>query len=135
MKPILFACLAAPMLAPYAAAQQINQDIQTTITAQLEAFVARDVGTAFEFASPMIQGMFGSSGNFGTMVERGYPMVWNNTDVRYGEQRDVGGMVVQRVFLRDTAGTLHALEYAMIPGPDGWLINGVTFVPLPDIGA
>lgn len=109
--------------------------IEQTITAQLQAFTARDVAQAFTFASPMIQGMFGTSDTFGTMVERGYPMVWNNADVQFGDTQQVGDMVLQRVYIRDTTGTLHALEYAMINGPDGWRINGVQLLPSPEVGA
>ena len=135
MTRLLFAVLAALALATATPAQEAETGVQDTITSQLEAFTERDVVTAFTFASPMIQGMFGTPENFGMMVERGYPMVWNNDDVRFGEQREMRGMLLQRVYLRDTNGTLHALEYAMIPGPQGWLINGVTLVPLPDVGA
>ena len=39
-----------------------------------------------------------------------------------------------KCIIRDATGTLHALEYAMIQGPDGWLINGVTLLPPPDLG-
>ena len=126
---------AVAFFASAANAQETDDGVHDTITAQLQAFTERDVTTAFTFASPMIKGLFGTAENFGMMVERGYPMVWDNADVRFGEQRELRGVLLQRVYLRDATGTLHALEYAMIPGPDGWLINGVTIVPLPDIGA
>lgn len=108
--------------------------IETTITSQLEAFTSRDVSEAFTFASPMIQGMFGTPQNFGIMVERGYPMVWNNEEVRFGDQQDLGDIILQRVYIRDTSGTLHALEYAMVELPGGWRINGVQLLPSPDLG-
>ena len=53
-----------------------NPGIEDTIRGQMDAFLERDVAQAFTFASPNIQGMFGSAENFGRMVENGYPMVW-----------------------------------------------------------
>lgn len=127
----LFLILITTLFASTATAQDTPQD---TITAQLDAFNSRDIPGAFTYASPMIQGLFGSPENFGMMVQRGYPMVWDNADVRYGAARTLGDTVMQRVTIRDATGTLHALEYAMIQGPDGWLINGVTLLPPPDLG-
>jgi hypothetical protein len=73
----------------------------------------------------MIKGIFRDPGNFGMMVQNGYPMVWDNADVRFLELREEAGMVIQKVMLRDEAGVFHTLEYAMIETPDGWQINGV----------
>jgi len=120
------------LLASPLAAQ--DQEIQTVIQSQMEAFQARDVGEAFSFASPMIKGMFGTPENFGMMVENGYPMVWNNDEVRYLELREVAGRLWQRVMIRDAAGTVHMLDYQMIQTDDGWQINGVQLLPAPDTG-
>ena len=116
-----------------AAAQQ--DEIATVIQNQLDAFNEREVETAFTYASPMIQGMFGNPGNFGMMVERGYPMVWTNSNARFLELREVGGRLFQRVLVQDTQGVAHVLEYQMIETSDGWQINGVSIVPAPDVGA
>ena len=53
-----------------------KEDVQATISAQLEAFLKDDFETAFTFASPSIRSMFQTPQNFGLMVQRGYPMVW-----------------------------------------------------------
>jgi len=135
MRSIIIAIVISILAFGPARADGQDGGIEQTITAQLQAFTSRDVAQAFTFASPMIQGMFGTSDNFGMMVERGYPMVWNNADVQFGDQQQVGDVVLQRVYIRDTTGTLHALEYAMITGPDGWLINGVQLLPSPEVGA
>ena len=105
-----------------------------TITRQLEAFKQDDFETAFRFASPMIKGMFGSSQRFGQMVRQGYPMVWRPADVRYGAAVEDGPTVRQLVIITDGAGTLHYLEYEMIPGAEGWVINGVRRVEAPEVG-
>jgi hypothetical protein len=69
------------------------------------------------------------------MVQQGYPMVWDNADVRFLDLRDVAGFVWQKVMIRDAQGALHLLDYQMIETADGWQINGVTLLPAPDVGA
>lgn len=107
--------------------------IEATIGAQIEAFLADDFATAFTFASPNIQGMFGNSDNFGRMVRQGYPMVWRPGDVQFLELRDEGGLLWQKVMIRDQAGGLHVLDYQMIRTGEGWRINGVYLLPAPDL--
>jgi len=123
----LFLALAAP------APAQDRAAIEETITAQLDAFNARDVPTAWQFASPMIQSMFGSPRNFGMMVQQGYPMVWTNSDARFLELREVGGRLWQKVLIEDSEGVAHILDYQMIETENGWQINGVQVLPAPDM--
>lgn len=108
--------------------------IEDVIGNQLEAFNARDVDGAWQYASPNIQRLFGNPGNFGMMVQQGYPMVWDNADVQFLELRDINGFIWQKVMLRDKAGALHVLDYQMIETEDGWQINGVQLLPSPDVG-
>lgn len=109
--------------------------IQGVIGSQLEAFNDRDVGQAWTYASPNIQRLFGDPGNFGMMVQRGYPMVWDNADVRYLELREIAGNLWQKVMIRDANGGLHMLDYQMVETENGWQINGVQLLPAPDVGA
>lgn len=118
--------------AGYAAADDTvprEPDIEATISAQIDAFLDDDFARAFTFASPNIQSMFGTSERFGTMVQRGYPMVWRPGEVQYLELRDVSGNLWQRVLIRDQAGGVHLLDYQMIETSDGWRINGVQLLP------
>jgi hypothetical protein len=117
-----------------AAFGQSKEAITDVIESQLQAFNDRDEAEAFSYASPMIQSIFRDPLNFAVMVERGYPMVWNNADVQFLELREEDGVILQRVLLKDAKGVLHTLEYAMIETPDGWLINGVALVA-PDLAA
>ena len=114
---------------------QDSDAIETVIGNQLDAFNERDVSQAWQYASPNIKRMFGDPGNFGMMVQRGYPMVWDNADVRFLELRDLGGMIWQKVMVRDAQGGLHILDYQMVETPQGWQINGVQLLPAPDVGA
>lgn len=108
-------------------------DIEATIGAQIDAFLEDDFAKAFTFASPDIQGMFGSSERFGQMVRNGYPMVWRPDDVRYLELRDVAGNLWQRVQILDKFGKIHALDYQMVQTSEGWRINGVQLVMAPGV--
>ena len=109
--------------------------IQQIITAQIEAFRASDFDLAFTYASPNIQGMFGTPGNFGSMVTTGYPMVINPAQVEMQDLRTVGGALWQRVRITDQKGQAYLLDYQMIEGPDGWLINAVQLQKAADVGA
>ncbi len=122
------------LLATSAFAQD-SSAIEDVIGNQLEAFNARDVDEAWTFASPNIKRLFGSSANFGNMVQQGYPMVWDNADVRFLDLREVRGNLWQKVMLRDAQGGLHILDYQMVETADGWQINGVQLLPAPDVGA
>ena len=127
IRRITFTAVAVAMLAT-AAIGQANDAIEDVIGTQLDAFNDRDVVTAFSFASPMIKGLFRDPGNFGMMVERGYPMVWDNRAVRFLGLREEAGMQIQTVQIEDPEGRVYTLEYAMIETADGWQINGVQIV-------
>jgi hypothetical protein len=112
-----------------------EEPIQSTINSQFEALQADDFVTAFSFASPTIQSMFGTPENFGLMVQNGYPMVYRPADVQMLELREIAGFLYQRVLVRDAAGRGYMFDYQMIETADGWKINGVDLLPQPDVGA
>ena len=123
---------------PFGAAAQDAQDqaaIEAVIVDQLSDFNARDVPGAWEHASPMIQGMFGTAENFGSMVEKGYPMVWDNADARFLDLTVEDGALHQRVLIDDPEGRPWVLDYQMIKLPEGWRIDGVQVLPAPDLAA
>lgn len=124
MRRLLLPCLLAAALAWSAPATA--GEINATIQKQIDAFLADDVETAFSYASPGVRQIFRTPQRFAAMVQSGYPMVWRPADVRFLDRRDhPGAGQVQRVMIRDGAGTLHLLDYLMVPGPDGWQIAGV----------
>ena len=126
--------IAAAVLAAWPAFAQ-EEPIQSTINSQIQAFRAGDFATAFTFASPNIQGMFGTPGNFGTMVATGYPMVVDPARVDMLDLRTVGGALWQRVRITDQRGQAFLLDYQMIEGPKGWVINAVQMQEAADVGA
>ena len=109
--------------------------IQSTIRNQIAAFQADDFVTAFTYASPTIHDIFGTPENFGKMVREGYPMVWRPSQVEMQELRTVAGALWQRVRITDARGQSYLLDYQMVEGPDGWLINAVQVQKANDIGA
>lgn len=134
MRRLLALILGFWMVAVPVVAQDADA-IENVIGSQLKAFNDRDIEGAWQYASPNIKRIFGNPGNFGVMVQQGYPMVWDNADVRFLELRDVAGDVWQKIMLRDARGGLHVLDYQMIETSEGWQINGVQLLPGPDVGA
>jgi hypothetical protein len=109
--------------------------MRDVIDRQFGAFRDGDPARAFEFASPMIQGLFGSPERFGEMVAQGYPMVWSPGELRFGGVRTEQGHEVQTVIVTAQDGSVHVLEYRMIQSEGGWKINGVRIIPPAGIGA
>ena len=121
----------ALMLGLAGAAHAQSDEIEATIGAQLDAFKADDFETAFTYASPNIRRLFQTPDNFGRMVQGGYPMVWRPAEVTFLDLGETGGLLFQRVQIRDGEGRLHFLEYQMIETEDGWKINGVRILQAP----
>ena len=107
--------------------------IEGVITDQLQAFNDRDIAGAWEHASPMIRGMFGTPENFGMMVQNGYPMVWDNSDVRFLDRDEFDSRTRQEVQIQGPDGLFYILDYQMIETPTGWQINGVQVIPAPEV--
>lgn len=129
MKRIILAALlaAGPVLAD-------EDAIKGVIGAQIDALEQDDFPTAFTYAAPGIQGMFGTPERFGQMVRQGYPMVWRPGSVEYLGVEVEGRTWAQDVLVTDRDGQLHLLEYSMIETAAGWKIAGVRFKERPDLG-
>lgn len=123
------------MSASVALAEGAGAAIERVIRDQMAAFEDGDLPAAFSYASPQIRRLFGTPDRFGQMVQDGYPMVWRPGAVRMGELRESGGTWRQIVMITDLQGRMHALEYEMLDGARGWVINGVRFVTPPEVGA
>lgn len=114
------------MLAAFwACAAGADPAAQGVIEQQMQAFRQGDVGAAWTFASPSIQGQFGSAGRFGQMVRQGYPMVWDNSDVRFPSTRIEGESLWQRVWVKGPGGRGFLFDYKMIQVDGQWRIDGV----------
>ncbi|KAB7613430.1 DUF4864 domain-containing protein [Amylibacter sp. SFDW26] len=106
-------------------------DIQRVISGQINAFLADDFDTAFTFAAPNIVRLFGTADRFGTMVQRGYPMVHRPASFRFAKLSDEAGEWLQKVELKDEAGRLFIAHYVMEQTETGWKIKGVSVSEAP----
>ena len=131
MKTILTALALAALLTGPARAGDA-EDIQAVIGAQLDAFQQDDWERAFTYASPMIQGMFGSPTGFSAMVRGGYPMVWRPSRIEVGPLEDGPRGPVQIMYLDGPDGVAYVAAYEMTQVDGAWRINGVRIRKLPD---
>jgi len=122
-----------PMAGSTARAQSAD-GVEGVITDQITAFQADDMDAAFAYASPTLRRLFQTPDRFGQMVREGYPMVHRPQAVRFLEQREAGGFVLQRVMITDAGGRLHVLEYQMLQTGSGFVINGVRLLPPAGVG-
>jgi hypothetical protein len=107
--------------------------IRSVIEAQLAAFQADDGATAFGFASPAIQAMFGDPATFLAMVRAGYLPVYRPREVRFQPLILHRGEPVQPVLLVGPDLEVVTAYYAMQQQPDGsWRINGCVLGPAAD---
>lgn len=110
--------------------------IQSVITGQLDAFQHDDAVGAFAQASPMIQEMFGTPGNFLSMVQRGYPPVYRARQSVFAGLDQNDGRIIQRVELVGPDGRDYLALYTMEQQPDGsWKINGCQLTESEKVGA
>ncbi|MBM9595286.1 DUF4864 domain-containing protein [Roseitranquillus sediminis] len=123
------------LAAPARAQQAPDPDVENVIRQQLDAFQADDLATAFTFASPGIRRTFRTPEAFGTMVRRGYPMVWRPAEVTFLELMQMDRQVAQKVLIRDRAGALHVLIFVLVATGDDWQIAAVRILETPERAA
>ena len=110
---------------------QDRQAIRSIIQAQIDAFLADDAETAFSFASPDIQALFGNPANFMTMVKTGYQAVYRPQAVFFQDVQSVRGEIIQQVLIIDQANQSVMATYPMERQDDGsWRINGCFLAPV-----
>ncbi len=129
----IIALVLSALAAVYAGASSAQDAFGNVISDQLTAFHDRDIAQAFTFASPAIKRIFGSPENFGIMVERSFPMIWDHASARFLAQRQEGGAIFQRVMVTGQDGRAFVFDYKMIETQQGWKIDGVDYVPAPDL--
>lgn len=121
---LLVAVLTVLACTPAATAGDNEDAFRSIITRQLEAFKREDGREAFSFASPTIQGMFGTSENFMAMVERGYPQVFSARAYEFLNSVEVDGKTYQRVRITGADGDSVVAHYEMVEIDGAWRING-----------
>ena len=116
--------MALMLSAPVYAQDARDTGIQSAITRQVEAFRRDDATGAFAIASPLIQEMFGSAGNFLEMVQRGYPQVYRPRTFTYGKLQEIDGKLLQQVVNQGPDGAIVTAVYEMIEIGGQWRVNG-----------
>ena len=119
---------------PLTAADQ--KAIRSTIQSQVEAFRRDDGERAFGYASPGIQGMFGSAEIFMEMVRQGYQPVYRPRSFEFAEIVTLNGQITQKVHVVGPDGRGVTAFYPMTRLPDGtWRIDGCYLQATPDLQA
>jgi len=99
--------------------------IRQVIEAQVDAFRHDDGAAAFSYASPTIQGMFGTPEIFMDMVRQGYQPVYRPRTFDFREIVDLHGQPAQIVHVIGPDGRPVTAIYPMRQLPDGkWRIDG-----------
>ncbi|MGY6709839.1 MAG: DUF4864 domain-containing protein [Rhizobiaceae bacterium] len=128
MRKLLLGMLAATILSfPAVASDTAINGAQSTIQAQIEAFLAGDDAGAYSHAAPNIRRIFPNQDAFMRMVREGYPAVHRPRSFTFGTgESDGAGAVVQRVELIGPDGRGYEAVYTLELQPDGrYLITGV----------
>lgn len=126
--------LALALIFP-AAAEDRRADFEAIIKAQIEAFSRDDGATAFAFASPGIQGMFGNPDRFMEMVRAGFAPVYRPRSYSFEPPIVADGLPAQPVRVIGPDGRGVIALYRMERQPDGsWRIAGVTLHPIAERG-
>ncbi len=111
-----------------------HQAIERVITSQLDAFSRDAADTAFGFASPNIQSMFGDAPHFMAMVQQAYPPVYRPRSFTFQQLVTVDDRVVQHVMIIGPDGAPALALYTMEREPDGtWRIDGCTLTRPPGL--
>jgi ketosteroid isomerase-like protein len=127
--PLVALCALAAAGTGASAAEKLNaadrQAIEQTIRHQLDAFNRDDAERAFNFATPDIQRMFGSSDRFMRMVRDNYEPVYRPASVRFIRVDLTDGQWVQTVQITDEEGRVWRALFTMRRQPDrGWKVGG-----------
>ena len=122
---LLGALLALALPAQAQVSEPDRSAIRDAIERQIEAFRRDDGPAAFGYASPSIQGMFGSPETFMDMVRQGYRPVYRPRTVEFREIVTLQGMVTQKVHVIGPDGRPVTAFYPMSRQADGsWRIEG-----------
>ncbi len=130
----LFLSLAVQAETPTAADQK---SIESVISSQLSAFAADNGPGAYEYAAPIVKGVFPNHETFMTMVKKGYQPVYRNKSHNFGEFfTDNLGRPAQRVVITATDGKRYEAVYSMEKQPDGsWKIAGCYLIQIAGLDA
>ncbi len=103
----------------FAGDAEINS-ARSTITRQLEAFLANDGPLAYSFAAPNIKSMFPTVGSFMKMVTDGYQPVRRPQNYTFGRTRDLSpSRIMQEMLITGPDGKNYSAIYTLELQADG----------------
>lgn len=110
--------------------------VRAVIQAQINAFKKDDAETAYSFAAPGIQQMFGSPEVFIGMVKNGYGPIYRPLRIEFGKASRAADGVMQIVKIVGLDGKKILAYYLMQRQGDGsWKIAGVQTEDAPEENA
>ena len=137
MVRLTYAVLVALSLAVHGAAagDAENAAAQSSIEAQLKAFLAGDDAAAYTYAAPNVTRLFPTLEAFMSMVTRGYAPVHQPKSYACGPTEERGNGLAQQVFVVGPDGKDYEAVYTLELQPDGvWRITGVSLRASQSIG-
>ena len=117
MRFAVLLCLALAFAAPAYADDVANA--QNVIRAQEQAFTRNDATAAYSYASPAIKKLFPQADIFMSMVQNGYAPVYRHKSFEFGESKNEGNWIAQRVHIVDANGEAWEALYTLEQQADG----------------
>ena len=129
LAPALLAAALLASTAPSRAAEAgADPDIQSTITAQIDAFDKGDAAWAESFASPGIKSMFPDASAFYGMVKQSYGALVHPRSTHFEPTVTAEGGAVQHVTVVEADGVVWTAVYSMEKVDGRWAISGCVLV-------
>ena len=136
LTPVLLAAALMTLPGPGRAAEgAADPEIQSTITAQIDAFNRGDAAGAESFASPGIKAMFPDAGAFLGMVRHSYGALVHPRSTHFEPTVTADGATVQHVTVVDAEGVVWTAVYSLEKVGDRWTIAGCVLVRSPETSA
>jgi hypothetical protein len=129
--------LSVLVTAPATAGEADVKAAQSSIEAQINAFLAGDDALAYSYAAPNVKQIFPDVERFMGMVRSGYQPVWKPRNFAFGKVEEISpSSIVQQVLLVGPDGKDYEAIYTLELQPDGtFRITGVSLRGSVAIGA
>lgn len=135
LAPALLLAAAVASSPSRAAESGADPDIQSIITAQIEAFNRGDAAGAESFASPGIKALFPDASAFYGMVKQSYAPLVHPRSTHFEPTVTGGGRTVQHVTVVDGDGVVWTAVYTLEKVDGRWAISGCTLLKSPETTA
>jgi hypothetical protein len=110
---------------------------QSSIEAQIRAFLAGENETAYSYAAPNIRRIFPTVEQFMAMVKNGYQPVWKPQNFAFGDAMEMSQTsIIQKVLVTGPDGKNYEAVYTLEMQEDGtFRITGVSLRGAQTLGA